>query len=158
MFFKWWKGWSNYRIVLLHSKTINDSVVYIFVRLKMNSQIFQDSAFLKAIYYSKPTERKRMLELMGDEETRVFCEIALKILHRRIIINLKHEEKLKDYKNIIRSLSSHRISLTRKKRTLLTFHILIPLLIKTHSTSVSWIRDSNDLLVFLIHCSKHSWM
>jgi hypothetical protein len=43
----------------------------------MNSQIIQNSAFLKAIYYSKPTERKMMLELMGDEETRVFCEIAL---------------------------------------------------------------------------------
>jgi hypothetical protein len=130
MFFKWWKGWSNYGIVLLHSKTIKSSVVYIFVSLKMNRQIIQNSAFLNAIYYSKPTERKRMLDLMGDEETRVICEIALKILHGRIIINLKHKEKLKDYNNVIRSLASHRISLTRKKRTLLTFHNLIPLLIK----------------------------
>lgn len=96
----------------------------------MNRQIIQNSAFLKAIYFSIPTERKRMIELMGDEETRVICEIALKILHRRIIINLKHKEKLKDYKNVIRSLASHRISLTRKKRILLTFHHLIPLLIK----------------------------
>ena len=96
----------------------------------MNRKIIQNSAFLNAIYYSKPTERKRMLDLMGDEETRVICEIALKILHGRIIINLKHKEKLKDYNNVIRSLASHRISLTRKKRTLLTFHNLIPLLIK----------------------------
>jgi len=96
----------------------------------MNRQIIQNSVFLNAIYYSKPTERKRMLDLMGDEETRVICEIALKILHARIIINLKHKEKLKDYKNVIRSLASHRISLTRKKRTLLTFHSLIPFLIK----------------------------
>ena len=70
-----------------------------------------------------------MLELMGDDATRVISEIALSMFNGRIIINLKHKEKLKDYKNVIRSLASHRISLTRKKRTLLTFHILIPLLI-----------------------------
>jgi hypothetical protein len=66
-----------------------------------------------------------------NEEKKKKILTVLKILHGRIIINLKHKEKLKDYKNVIRSLASHRISLTRKKRTLLTFYILIPILYRS---------------------------
>jgi len=57
-------------------------------------------------------------------------EITLKILQERLTLNNTHKEKLKDYKRVKRSLASHRISVMRKKRTLLTFESLIPLLIK----------------------------
>ena len=71
-----------------------------------------------------------MIEFITNEQMRVLTEIIVKILRGRLIVNAVHREKLKDYQNVIRFLASNRISLVRKKRTLLTFHQLIPLLIK----------------------------
>jgi hypothetical protein len=58
------------------------------------------------------------------------CDLATNILRGRINISASYREKLEDYAYVIRSLVSNRISLSRKKRTLMTQHRLIPLLIK----------------------------
>ena len=72
-----------------------------------------------------------MIEFADREQLKVLCDIAEKILRGRIIIHRVHRQKLKDYKRVIRSLASHRINIERKRNTLLAFHELIPLLIRS---------------------------
>jgi len=96
----------------------------------MSRRIIQNSAFLKALYYAQPIQRKLMIAFITTEQIKALSEIALKILQGRLILSNAHKEKLKDYSRVIRSLASQRISIGRKKRTLLSFHNWIPLLIK----------------------------
>ena len=74
---------------------------------------------------------------MGDEETRVICENALKILHGRIIINLKHKEKLKDNKERHSVFSQSSNQSDEKEKDCIDFLHPDPIADKTHSTSAS---------------------
>jgi len=96
----------------------------------MNGRIFRNSAFIKALYYAEPMQRKHMIENMSDDEIRVMSDITENILNGRLSVNNVHKQKLKHYKRIIRFLASQRINLNRKRRTMLVFHNVIPLLIK----------------------------
>jgi len=96
----------------------------------MSRRIFENSAFLKALYHAEPTQRKLMIEVITIDQIRTLCEITLKILQGRLELSNLHRQKLKDYKRTLRSLVSTRIDHLRKKKILLTFHRIIPLLIK----------------------------
>jgi hypothetical protein len=96
----------------------------------MNRHIFQNSAFLKALYHAEPIQRKLMIEVITIDQIRTLCEITLKILQGRLDLSNLHRQKLKDYKRTLRSLVSTRINPLRKKKILLIFHKIIPLLIK----------------------------
>ena len=96
----------------------------------MNRRIFQNSVFLKALYYAQPIQRKLMIDFISQEQIRAISDIAEKILRGRLNVNRAHRQKLKHYKRTIRFLANSRISANRKKRTMLTFHDVIPLLIK----------------------------
>jgi len=96
----------------------------------MSRRIFQNSAFLKALYYAQPLQRKQMIEHISQDQIRVISDIAEKILQGRLVVNNVHREKLKHYKRTIRFLANQRISTNRKRRTMLAFHNVIPLLIK----------------------------
>ena len=96
----------------------------------MNRHIFQNSAFLKALYHAEPIQRKLMIEVITIDQIRTLCEITLKILQGRLDLSNLHTQKLKDYKRTLRSLATTRYNPLRKKKILLTFHKIIPLLIK----------------------------
>ena len=96
----------------------------------MNRRIFQNSAFLKSLYYAQPLQRKQMIQFISQDQIRVISDIAEKILQGRLVVNNVHREKLKHYKRTIRFLANQRISTNRKRRTMLAFHDVIPLLIK----------------------------
>ena len=96
----------------------------------MNRHIFQNSAFLKALYHAEPIQRKLMIEVITIDQIRTLCEITLKILQGRLDFGNLRRQKLKNYKRTLRSLASTRINPLRKKKILLTFHKIIPLLIK----------------------------
>ena len=95
----------------------------------MNSRIIQNAAFIKALFYADPLERRQMLRDISLEQIRAISDIAKNILHGRYVIDNTHREKLRQYRSTIRSLASGRISTSRKKRTMLVFHRVIPLLI-----------------------------
>lgn len=69
------------------------------------------------------------MEYANQDQLKAICDVAKKILQGSININQFHREKLRQFKDVIRSLSSPQINLTRKKRTLIAFHQLIPLLL-----------------------------
>jgi len=96
----------------------------------MNRRIFQNSAFLKALYYAQPLQRKQMIQFISQDQIRVISDIAEQILQGRLVVNNVHREKLKHYKRTIRFLANQRVSTNRKRRTMLAFHNVIPLLIK----------------------------
>ena len=82
---------------------------------KMSRRILQHSAFLKALYYTEPIQRKLMIEFITNDQIRALSEIIMKILRGRLVVSAIHREKLRDYQNVIRFLASHRISPVRKK-------------------------------------------
>ena len=96
----------------------------------MNRRVFRNSAFLKAIYHTEPLQRKAMIETTEEERIRTLCDLARNILHGRIYVSNSYKDKLKEYTYVIRSLASSRVDVARKRRTLLAYHKLIPLLIK----------------------------
>ena len=96
----------------------------------MNRRIFQNSAFLIALYYAQPLQRKFMIEFISPDRIRAISNIAIKIVQGRVAVNNIHRQKLRHYKRTIRFLANQRISTNWKKRTLLAFHDVIPLLIK----------------------------
>jgi hypothetical protein len=89
----------------------------------MNRRIFQNSAFLIALYNVQPLQRK-------FHQIRAISDIAIKIVQGRVAVNNVHRQKLRHYKQTIRFLANQRISTNRKKRRMLAFHDVIPLLIK----------------------------
>lgn len=89
----------------------------------MNRRILRNSTFIKALYFAEPLQRKQMIESISED-------IAKNILDGRLAVNNVHKQKLKQYKRTIRFLASQRINQDRKKRTMLLFHNVIPLLIK----------------------------
>ena len=84
----------------------------------MNRHIFQNSAFLKALYHAEPTQRKLMINVIIIDQIRTLCEITLKILQGRLDLSNLHRKKLKDYKRTLRSLVSTRIDLLGKKKNI----------------------------------------
>jgi hypothetical protein len=58
----------------------------------MNRRIFQNSAFLKAIYHADPIQRKLMIKVITIDQIKTLCEIILKILQGRLdLSNLQTE-------------------------------------------------------------------
>ncbi|CAC5416580.1 unnamed protein product [Mytilus coruscus] len=98
--------------------------------MTMFRRIIHNSVFLKTIYLVDPIERKALIRFTEEEHIQALCDIAKNILQGRITISIAYKQKLKQYKTVIRSLASSRIVMTRKRRMLLTFNHLIPLLIK----------------------------
>lgn len=96
----------------------------------MNGRIFRNSTFIKTLYFAEPTERKQMIDSMSNDEICAMSDIAKNILNGRLSLTNVHKQKLKQYKRTIRFLASQRINLNRKRRTMLVFHNVIPLLIK----------------------------
>jgi len=96
----------------------------------MNGCILRNSAFIKALYHTEATQRKHMIETMSDDEIHAVSDIAKNILNGRLVVNNVHKQKLKQYKRTIRFLASRMINVNRKRRTMLVFHSVIPLLLK----------------------------
>ena len=107
----------------------------------MNRCIFANSAFFKALYYTGPLQRKRMIEHISPDQIEAISKLASKILQGTlvmlkflfipiVVLNNRYKEKLKHYKCTIQFLANQRISTNRKKRTMLAFHNVLPKLIK----------------------------
>ena len=96
----------------------------------MSGRIAQQSPFLKLLYDCSPTQRKALIESASREQLEALSQIALNILRGNLSVSETHKKKLKEYKDVIRSLGSRSVSLTRKKNALLNFHSLLPLLVK----------------------------
>ena len=79
----------------------------------MSRRIFQNSAFLKALYHAEPIQRKLMIEVITIDRIRTLCEITLKILQERLDLSNLHRQKLKDYRRTLPALEL--ILLERKK-------------------------------------------
>lgn len=77
-----------------------------------------------------PNERKTLVRFTEEEHIQTLCDIAKNILQGRITVSIANQQKLNQYKTVIRSISSSRIDMARKRRMLLSFNHLIPLLIK----------------------------
>jgi hypothetical protein len=94
----------------------------------MSRRIFENSAFLKAMYHAKPIQRKLMVEFIQTYQILALTEIVVNILRGRINIHNIHRERLRNYQRVMRSLVIRHISVAKKKtRTFLAFHDIIPL-------------------------------
>jgi len=93
-------------------------------------RIARQTPFLKLLYSCSPIQRKSLIQYVDNEQLTALSQIALNILRGNIPITRAYKKKLKQYKEVIRSLASRRVSRSRKKETLLKFHAVIPLLIK----------------------------
>lgn len=93
-------------------------------------RIARQTPFLRLLYSCPPSQRKSLIQYVTNEQLAALSQIALNILRGNIPITRAYKKKLKQYKEVIRSLASRRVSRTRKKQALLKFHSVIPLLIK----------------------------
>lgn len=96
----------------------------------MNRHIFQNSAFLKALYRAHPFQRKTMIDFITANQVAALSQIAYKILRRRITISNVQRERLRPYKRYVRFIANPQINTDRKKRMLRAFHNMVPLLIE----------------------------
>lgn len=96
----------------------------------MNRRIFENSTFLKELYYDRPRRRKELIAESSDDQIQTISHIAYKIYHATLMISIVHRRKLREFRKTIQFLASGRISVSRKRRVLLVYHKLIPLLIK----------------------------
>ena len=74
------------------------------VGAKMSRRIFENSAFLKAIYHAKPIQRKLMVEFIPTHQILALTEIVVNILRGRINIHNIHRESMRNYQRVMRSL------------------------------------------------------
>ena len=72
----------------------------------MSRRIFQNSAFIKALCYAQPVQRKLMIEFISQDQIHTISDIAKKILQGRLTVNNIHREKLKHHKRTIRFLAN----------------------------------------------------
>ena len=94
----------------------------------MNTLIARNSGFLKLLYQSSRPERKTLIENSTTEEIRSISAIASKIIQGQIILSQAHNSALHQYRRVLRALVSPRISTRRKRRTLLAFIQIVPIL------------------------------
>jgi len=71
-----------------------------------------------------------MIEQSSNNQIRAISDIAKRIYNGTIMISLQHRQQLRQLRKTIKFLASGRVRLSRKKRTMLVYHRLIPLLIK----------------------------
>lgn len=95
-----------------------------------NRRMSRQTPFLTFLYTCAPRQRKSLVEHATNEQILALSQIALNILRGNVQITKAYKRKLKQYKEVIRSLASRRVSISRKRETLLKHHGLIPLLIK----------------------------
>ena len=96
----------------------------------MNRGIIENSAFLKELYFVSPRRRKEMIEQSSSNQIHAISNIARLIYNGTMTISVQHRRKLRQFRKTIQFLVSGRVSVSRKKRTMLVYHSLIPLLIK----------------------------
>ena len=90
--------------------------------------------FVQLLKTSKPKERRLLLAGVENDVIKMFTEIIYNLLHGNVHLRSDKKRKLRKYKQILRNLSNHTISLDRK-RTLLQgqrggslFPILLPII------------------------------
>ena len=96
----------------------------------MSNILQRNGAFIRLLYECPPRQRKSLIQYITDDQLRALSQIALNVLQGNVPITDSYKKKLKRYKDVIRSLASRQISKARKRRALLKFHTVVPLLIK----------------------------
>lgn len=96
----------------------------------MSSLLERQGAFIRLLYDCPPRQRKSLIQYITDDQLRALSQIALNVLRGNVPITDSYKKKLKRYKDVIRSLASRQISKARKRKALLKFHAVVPLLIK----------------------------
>ena len=94
----------------------------------MNALLTRNSGFLRQLYESPPTERKILLENSTAEQIEAISLIASQILNGQILLSRSQSLRLRRHRRVLQSLANTRISINRKRRILLYFHEIVPLL------------------------------
>lgn len=71
--------------------------------------------FLQILARSHPLQRKALLQTANNTQIKCVCEICLNVLSGNINVN---RNKLKKYKNTLRTLAKKTISIQKKKKML----------------------------------------
>jgi hypothetical protein len=81
----------------------------------MNRRIFQNSAFLIALYYVQSLQRKFTIEFISPDQIWAISDIAIKIVQGRVAVNNVHRQKLRYYKRTIRFFSKSKNQYKQEK-------------------------------------------
>lgn len=89
--------------------------------------------FLQALASTHPLQRRALLKTAKNEQIQCLCEICLNILAGNVPVNVN---KMKRYKNLLRSLAKKKSSIQQKKRMLVNqsggfLPLLAPAIIST---------------------------
>jgi len=71
---------------------------------------------LKALAETHPAQKRALLQTANKNQIESLCEICLNILSGNLPINV---QKIKKYKNVLRTLTKKSASIQRKKKLLL---------------------------------------
>ena len=81
-------------------------------------RIGRQTPFLKLLYSCSSIQRKSLIQYVTNEQLAALSQIALNILRGNIPITRAYKKKLKQYKEVILSLASRRVSRSRQKEIL----------------------------------------
>ena len=88
----------------------------------------RNADFLRLLYVSSRPEREALIVNSTTDEIRALSLIASKILQGEITPSHTDQTRLRRCNHVLRALASTTISLQRKRRTLIAFHSVVPIL------------------------------
>ena len=83
-----------------------------------SSRIRKQAPILKYLCKANPRQSRAIINTADNELLNTLCECSLNVLQGRIPLTSQQKQKLRRFRNLLRTLSSKSISLTRKKKLL----------------------------------------
>jgi hypothetical protein len=98
---------------------------------------------LEQLGRAPPADRKRMITHLDTETVLAISILSGMIVHRQIPSMHRDVQIFRDNKYVLQQLSSSRVSVSRKRITLLRHHSLVPFLVRPFYISFA-IRKANE--------------
>ena len=96
-----------------------------------HSKVYRHIRYFLTLKDASPTLRSQMISNMTARQMEAFMEVLTRFLNR-VISPLRHDATLiRRKRTLLRTLSSPRVSLVRKKALLRRHHSLLPRLLRT---------------------------
>lgn len=96
----------------------------------MSKQVKRHTNCLSLIATSEDSQKVALMKTMTIEQFKILIECIYNVLYGVISINPKTKKKLMKYKKVIRELADKHTTRIRRRKLLLKYRFLLPILIK----------------------------
>ena len=95
-----------------------------------NSQVYRSLHYLITVRYAASSDRKRLLQNITNEQLFAVGEVAKRLMNGHINPLRRDTHLFQSRRLMLRTLSSPRVSVERKKQLIRRYHSVIPSMLK----------------------------